>query len=43
MAEFLFDLFMELICGGAEFAIEEALAKKQSKRRDESIKGLGTI
>jgi hypothetical protein len=43
MAEFLFDLFMELVCGGVEFAIEEALEKKKSKRRDEPIRGLGTV
>jgi len=43
MAEFLFDMFFEIIGAFVETGIEEAIARKEPKQRDRASRGLGTI
>jgi hypothetical protein len=43
MAEFLFDMFFEIVGAFFEMGIEEAIARRGSKKRDETSRGLGTI
>jgi hypothetical protein len=43
MAEFLFDLFFEIVGAFVEMGIEDAFARTQTKQRDKASRGLGTI
>jgi hypothetical protein len=43
MAEFLFELFSEMVSAFVEMGIEDAFAQTQTKHRDKASRGLGTI
>jgi hypothetical protein len=43
MADFLFDMFFEVVGAFIEMGIKEAIAQRGSKQRDKASRGLGTI